>query len=103
MTEAQRRGLNNAVTRMWTFLAPAYDLPILQRWIYRPPHDEVIAQLRSHGSPATTTAPTSTGRGSKQGPSSAATRGRPATCWRRRSGFRWRSGPISCIPTRSTG
>jgi ubiquinone/menaquinone biosynthesis C-methylase UbiE len=50
MTEAQRRGLNNAVTRMWTFLAPAYDLPILQRWIYRPPHDEVIAQLRSHGS-----------------------------------------------------
>jgi len=50
MTEAQRRGLNNAVTRMWTFLAPAYDLPILQRCIYRPPHDEVIAQLRSHGS-----------------------------------------------------
>lgn len=50
MTEAQRRGLNNAVTRMWTFLAPAYDLPFLQRWIYRPPHDEVIAQLRAHGS-----------------------------------------------------
>ncbi|SPM36073.1 Ubiquinone/menaquinone biosynthesis C-methylase UbiE [Mycobacterium rhizamassiliense] len=50
MTEAQRRGLNNAVTRMWTFLAPAYDLPFLQRWVYRPPHDEVIAQLREHGS-----------------------------------------------------
>lgn len=50
MTEAQRRGLNNAVTRMWTFLAPAYDLPFLQRWTDRPPHDEVIAQLRAHGS-----------------------------------------------------
>ncbi|MCV7100772.1 class I SAM-dependent methyltransferase [Mycobacterium palustre] len=49
MTEAQRRGLNNAVTRMWSFLAPAYDLPLLQRWVYRPPHDEVIAQLRDHG------------------------------------------------------
>lgn len=50
MTEGQRRGLNNAVTRMWTFLAPVYDLPFLQRWVYRPPHDEVIAQLREHGS-----------------------------------------------------
>jgi ubiquinone/menaquinone biosynthesis C-methylase UbiE len=50
MTEPQRRGLNNAVTRLWSFLAPAYDLPILQRRIYRPPHDEVIAQLREHGS-----------------------------------------------------
>jgi ubiquinone/menaquinone biosynthesis C-methylase UbiE len=35
---------------MWSFLAPAYDLPILQQWVYRPPHDEVIAQLREHGS-----------------------------------------------------
>jgi ubiquinone/menaquinone biosynthesis C-methylase UbiE len=34
---------------MWSFLAPAYDLPFLQQWVYRPPHDEVIAQLRSHG------------------------------------------------------
>lgn len=50
MTEPQRRGLNSAVTRLWGFLAPAYDLPILQRRIYRPPHDEVIAQLREHGS-----------------------------------------------------
>ena len=50
MTAAQRRGLNDAVTRMWSFLAPAYDLPFLQRWVYRPPHDEVIAQLRAHGS-----------------------------------------------------
>lgn len=50
MTTPQRRGLNSAVTRLWTFLAPAYDLPILQQWVYRPPHDEVIAQLRNHGS-----------------------------------------------------
>ncbi len=49
MTAAQRRGLNDAVTRMWSFLAPAYDLPFLQQWVYRPPHDEVIAQLRAHG------------------------------------------------------
>jgi ubiquinone/menaquinone biosynthesis C-methylase UbiE len=50
MTAPQRRGLNNAVTRMWSFLAPAYDHARLQRFVYRPPHDEVIAQLRSHGS-----------------------------------------------------
>jgi ubiquinone/menaquinone biosynthesis C-methylase UbiE len=50
MTEPRRRGLNDAVTRMWTFLAPAYDLPFLQQWVYRPPHDEVIARLRAHGS-----------------------------------------------------
>jgi len=50
MTEAPGRALNSAVTRMWSFLAPAYDLPFLQQWIYRPPHDEVIAQLRAHQS-----------------------------------------------------
>ena len=50
MTAAQRRGLNDVVTRMWSLLAPAYDLPFLQQWVYRPPHDEVIAQLRTHGS-----------------------------------------------------
>jgi ubiquinone/menaquinone biosynthesis C-methylase UbiE len=50
MTEPQRRGLNDAVTRMWSFLSPAYDLPFLQQWVYRPPHDEVIAQLRAHRS-----------------------------------------------------
>jgi ubiquinone/menaquinone biosynthesis C-methylase UbiE len=50
MTAARRRGLNSAVTRMWSFLAPAYDLPVLQQWVYRPPHDEVIAQLRAHKS-----------------------------------------------------
>ena len=45
-----RRGLNSAVTAMWSFLSPAYDLPFLQQWVYRPPHDEVIAQLRAHNS-----------------------------------------------------
>ncbi len=50
MTAAQGRALNSAVTRLWSFLAPAYDLPFLQQWVYRPPHDEVIAQLRAHRS-----------------------------------------------------
>lgn len=50
MTQPRRRGLNDAVTRMWTFLSPVYDLPFLQQWVYRPPHDEVIARLRAHGS-----------------------------------------------------
>jgi ubiquinone/menaquinone biosynthesis C-methylase UbiE len=46
----QRRGLNGAVTRFWSLAAPAYDLPVLQHWVYRPAHDEVIAQLRAHQS-----------------------------------------------------
>lgn len=45
---APRRTLNSAVTSLWSFLSPAYDLPFLQQWVYRPPHDEVIAQLREH-------------------------------------------------------
>jgi ubiquinone/menaquinone biosynthesis C-methylase UbiE len=49
VTAPQRRAFNDAVTGMWSFLSPAYDLPFLQRWVYRPPHDEVIAQLRAHG------------------------------------------------------
>jgi ubiquinone/menaquinone biosynthesis C-methylase UbiE len=50
MSPVPRRGLNEAVTRFWGFAAPAYDLPFLQRWVYRPAHDEVIAQLRTHQS-----------------------------------------------------
>jgi len=49
VTAPQRRGLNEAVTRVWSFLAPAYDLPFLQQWVYRPPHNEVIDHLRNHG------------------------------------------------------
>jgi ubiquinone/menaquinone biosynthesis C-methylase UbiE len=47
---AQRRGFNDAVTRFWGWAAPAYNLPVLQQWVYRPAHDEVIAQLRAHSS-----------------------------------------------------
>lgn len=48
--QPRRRGLNHVVTRLWSFAAPAYDFPFLQHWIYRPAHDEVIAQLRAHKS-----------------------------------------------------
>ena len=44
------RQFNAAVTRFWSFAAPAYDLPFLQRWVYRPAQDEVIAKLRAAGS-----------------------------------------------------
>src|SRR5277367_7001893 len=50
MTAAQGRAFNGAITRIWSFLAPVYDQPSVQQWIYRPPHDEVIAQLRAAGS-----------------------------------------------------
>lgn len=50
MTTASRRGLNTAVTRFWSFAAPAYDVHFLQRWVYRPAQDEMIAQLQAHGS-----------------------------------------------------
>jgi ubiquinone/menaquinone biosynthesis C-methylase UbiE len=50
MTTSPGRALNSAITRTWSLLAPAYDLPFLQQWIYRPPHDEVIAQLRAENS-----------------------------------------------------
>jgi ubiquinone/menaquinone biosynthesis C-methylase UbiE len=46
----QRRGFNEAVTRFWGLAAPAYNLPFLQQWVYRPAHDEVVAQLRAHSS-----------------------------------------------------
>jgi ubiquinone/menaquinone biosynthesis C-methylase UbiE len=47
---AQRRGFNDVVTRIWGLAAPAYNSPFLQQWVYRPAHDEVIAQLRAHSS-----------------------------------------------------
>ncbi|MCV7398702.1 methyltransferase domain-containing protein [Mycobacterium fragae] len=50
MSTPQRRGFNDLVTRFWSLAAPAYDLPFLQHWVYRPAHDEVIAQLRAHQS-----------------------------------------------------
>jgi len=50
MTAQHGRRLNDAVTQMWSFLSPIYDLPLLQKQVYRPPHNEVIAQLRAHQS-----------------------------------------------------
>jgi ubiquinone/menaquinone biosynthesis C-methylase UbiE len=50
MQAPQRRGFNEVVTRFWSVAAPAYNLPILQQWVYRPAHDEVVAQLRDHQS-----------------------------------------------------
>ncbi len=47
---APRRSFNDAVTRFWGWAAPAYNLPVLQQWVYQPAHDEVIAQLRAHSS-----------------------------------------------------
>jgi ubiquinone/menaquinone biosynthesis C-methylase UbiE len=46
----QRRSFNDVVTRFWGVAAPAYNLPFLQQWVYRPAHDEVVAQLRDHQS-----------------------------------------------------
>lgn len=48
MTAPGRR-FNDVVTRFWSFAAPVYDLPALQRWVYQPVQDEVIAALRAHG------------------------------------------------------
>ena len=51
MTQAPpRRGFNDIVTRFWGVAAPVYNLPFLQQWVYRPAHDEVVAQLRDHQS-----------------------------------------------------
>ncbi|WP_412098624.1 class I SAM-dependent methyltransferase [Mycolicibacterium iranicum] len=45
-----RRGFNEAVTGFWGFAAPVYDTAVVQRWVYRPPQNEMIALLRAHGS-----------------------------------------------------
>jgi ubiquinone/menaquinone biosynthesis C-methylase UbiE len=49
VTSAPRRTLNDAVTQFWSIAAPLYDLPFLQQWVYRPPQNEVIAQLNDSG------------------------------------------------------
>lgn len=49
MSTVSRRGFNSAITRFWSFAAPAYDAAFLQQWVYRPAQDEVIAALRDHG------------------------------------------------------
>ncbi len=45
---APRKALNGVVTRFWSFAAPAYDADYLQRLVYRPAQDELIAALRAH-------------------------------------------------------
>ncbi|TRW82326.1 methyltransferase domain-containing protein [Mycolicibacterium sp. 018/SC-01/001] len=50
MTSATRRRFNEAVTGFWGFAAPVYDTAVLQRWVYRPAQDEVIALLQARGS-----------------------------------------------------
>lgn len=45
-----RRPLNAAITRFWSFAAPAYDADRLQRWIYRPAQDEMISLLTARES-----------------------------------------------------
>ncbi len=47
---ATRRRFNDAVTGFWGFAAPVYDTEVVQRWIYRPAHDEMIALLSANGS-----------------------------------------------------
>jgi ubiquinone/menaquinone biosynthesis C-methylase UbiE len=46
MTKVHRRAMNEAIARFWSLAAPAYDLRCLQRALYQPAQDEVIAALR---------------------------------------------------------
>ena len=43
------RQFNNAVTRFWSLAAPLYDLLFLQRLVYQPAQDEVVAELGARG------------------------------------------------------
>lgn len=47
---AVRRQFNEAVTGFWSIAAPIYDTEVVQRWVYQPPQDEMIALLTAHGS-----------------------------------------------------
>jgi hypothetical protein len=46
MTERQQQG-SRTLSRFWSFLAPAYDVRYLKRWIYLPAQDEMIALLNT--------------------------------------------------------
>ena len=50
MTQRQQQG-NGTFSRFWSFFAPAYDFRYLQRWIYLPAQDEMIALLNTMESP----------------------------------------------------
>lgn len=45
MQQATARAFNGLVTQGWNRAARLYNTPILQRLAYRPPQDEIIAQL----------------------------------------------------------
>ncbi|WP_433664320.1 methyltransferase domain-containing protein [Nocardia sp. CA-128927] len=46
MPHAPTRAFNSLVTHGWNRLARVYNIPLVQRVAYRPPQDEIIAQLR---------------------------------------------------------
>ncbi|WP_433598042.1 class I SAM-dependent methyltransferase [Nocardia sp. CA-135953] len=46
ISESPTRALNGLVTHGWNRAARLYNFPMLQRVAYRPPQDEIIAQLR---------------------------------------------------------
>lgn len=48
--EARSRALNHVVTDFFGQVARAYDSRTLQRIVYRPPQDQVVAELRAAGS-----------------------------------------------------
>lgn len=45
---AQRRSLNELVTRYWTLMSRVYNFPLVQRHIYSPAQTDTIAQLCEH-------------------------------------------------------
>ena len=45
-----RRYLNEAIVGFWGFAAPIYDTEVVQHWVYRPAHDEMIALLTARQS-----------------------------------------------------
>ncbi|WP_111508771.1 class I SAM-dependent methyltransferase [Mycobacterium kyogaense] len=49
MPSTARRRFNEAVTGFWSFAAPVYDTAVVQRWVYRPAQDEMIALLQARG------------------------------------------------------
>ncbi|MFD7846676.1 class I SAM-dependent methyltransferase [Nocardia sp. NPDC059764] len=44
------RAFNHVVTQFWGKVARAYDTAALQQLVYRPPQDQVVAELRAAGS-----------------------------------------------------
>ena len=50
MPVVTRRYLNEAIVGFWGFAAPIYDTEVVQHWVYRPAHDEMIALLTARQS-----------------------------------------------------